>query len=667
MGHPGRWMLGGLLGALLAAPAFLIAEPPVKAGKDAAVVGNIKVLTDAAEDVSSIEAWASAVCPKGMPDKDRVFKAWEAVVKYRHHDAHPREFLGMGSDMCNDAIKLFNCYGYCSGVGAQCAFLQLLRGMGIEARAWSIYKWGVVEAFYDGGWHYFDPGMICYYTKPDGAVAGVEEIAAGLKAWYAAHPDYLDQDAKMRAFMKDPGIAQGPEILRTCPTLDAGGSYPLNYFGWYTTMLIFNGMNNTPFPYEENHTQGHRVNATLRKGEKITRNWSNTGKFVNAAEGGAPECLNLKVGSGAIYYTPKFGDRANGRIGSGTIEYVVPLDTRLSRVLLESANLALSDTKGSPVKAKDPAQPAVMVFDRASGYVYLTGTLTLDAVLKEGGQIGVEVSVDNGRTWKPAATVTAAGTQTVDLTPLVLRQYDYRVKLTLTGKETALTGIRFANDIQVSQRALPALVEGANKVRFSTGTAEGTVTVQGTSPRFKDKQPSCEDMGVVFENVDVPKMRNEGFIIPSGAGTVTVPLEAPGDILRLRFGCQCRAGSAGEGWNYQVSFDDGKSFTTVDAAMGPVRNTTKYITFDKIPAGTKKALVRFTAVPKGNLVMFGFRCDADYTLPGGGFMPVKVTYTWDENGTARTDEHIAKKAEEEYTITCGVKPVMKAITLEVAE
>lgn len=285
----GNWMFGGLLGALPAAPAVLMAEPPAKPGRDAAVVGGIKVLTDAAEDVSSIEAWAAAVCPKGMPDKERVLKAWEAVVKYRHHDAHPREFLGMGSDMCSDAIKLFNCYGYCSGVGAQCAFLQLLRGMGIEARAWSIYKWGVVEAFYDGAWHHFDPGMICYYIKPDGTVAGVEEIAAGLKAWYAAHPDYLDQDAKMRAFMKDPGIAQGPEILRTCPTLDAGGSYPLNYFGWYTTMLIFNGMNNTPFPYEENHTQGHRMHLTLRKGEKtaparlITRPSSATGPTAASA------------------------------------------------------------------------------------------------------------------------------------------------------------------------------------------------------------------------------------------------------------------------------------------------------------------------------------------------------------------------------------------------
>jgi hypothetical protein len=46
---------------------------------------------------------------------------------------------------------------------------------------------------------------------------------------------------------------------------------------------------------------------------------------------------------------------------------------------------------------------------------------------------------------------------------------------------------------------------------------------------------------------------------------------------------------------------------------------------------------------------------------------VKVTYTWEEDGRPRRAVHVAKTPRETYTIKCEGKPVMKAVTVEVAE
>jgi len=83
-----------------------------------------------------------------------------------------------------------------------------------------------------------------------------------------------------------------------------------------------------------------------------------------------------------------------------------------------------------------------------------------------------------------------------------------------------------------------------------------------------------------------------------------------------------------------------------------------------IPAGTKSALVRY--VVKGGVSMDTFWIVLDYKPAAAGFRPVKVTYTWDEGGTERTDVHIAKALEDSYKITCASQPTMKSITMELA-
>jgi hypothetical protein len=152
-----------------------------------------------------------------------------------------------------------------------------------------------------------------------------------------------------------------------------------------------------------------------------------------------------------------------------------------------------------------------------------------------------------------------------------------------------------------------------------------------------------------------------------GKGDVTFSIATPAEMTRLRFGGFYRARDAKDGWDYQVSFDDGKTFKTVDRAAGPCQGCCKYVVVSDVPAGTKAAQVRFVGEQRNTLCLFDFRIDADYKEPHGGFRPVKVTYVWDEGGTEKKDVHVAQKAEESYTINCAAKPTMKSLIVELAQ
>jgi hypothetical protein len=90
----------------------------------------------------------------------------------------------------------------------------------------------------------------------------------------------------------------------------------------------------------------------------------------------------------------------------------------------------------------------------------------------------------------------------------------------------------------------------------------------------------------------------------------------------------------------------------------------KALTLSDVPPGSQAALVKFAGKQRNTTLIFDLRIDADYREPHGGQAPVKVTYAWEENGQAKQHVHVAKSAEEQFTIRCEQKPVMKSIVLE---
>lgn len=624
---------------------------------DPVVVSHIKVLSDKVPDFSSLEAWTKSVIKDGMSDEEKAMAIWRSVASFQYQDAPPNEYLHHGDNVL-DPLKMANVYGYSFCSVASANMQALARAAGLKARGWTINAHVVPELFWNGSWHLLDASLLNYFPRADGQPASVEEIVAAVKEWYAAHPEFKGNEAKLREFMRGGGWRKGPELLSRSTAFDENGWLPAATHGWYSSMQEYDG--STLQPYEAGYAMGYQVNVQLRPGERLTRNWSNKGLHVDADKGTKPDALTAKVGQGGLRYAPKFGDLAPGRIGNGLHEYTPPL---ASGAFLASTLDAENVTNGeSGVRLNDAAKSGSFVVRMPSSYVYLTGELSAAAKVESGGSIAISFSDNHGLDWKPLATIATAGEQRIDLKPHVHRRYDYRLKFTLTRATTSLERLAIKHDIQHSQRPLPALTEGANTINFQSGPPEGTITLEGsTDLKNKGKQVLISDFHPVVENLDGESIRPKG-----GEGTITFPVRTPGDIVRLRLHLFYRARDAKDAWDVQVSFDGGKTFRSADKFTGPHVGMGKSVTVGEVPPGTRDALVRFTGTQVNTLVAFNFRIDADYLEPHGGFRPVKVTYVWDENGAEKRDEHIARKATEAYSIQCAAKPAMKRLVVELA-
>lgn len=641
--------------ALLAAPS-LFAEPA-----QPAIVSHIKVLSDKVPDVSSLEAWRASFITPGMTDEQKALAVWQSVAAFQYQDNPPSEFLQSG-DLVADPIKGMNVYGYsfCSVASAhvQC----LARFAGLKARGWTIHNHVVSEIEYDGAWRLLDSSLITYFPKADGKPASVEEIVAGVKEWSAQNPEIAKDEKKLREFMRGGGWKKGPDILTRCTFYDQNGWLPAATHGWYATMDEYSGK--TLFQYEQGYGQGYQVNIQLREGERLTRNWSNQGLHINMEGKGKPDALTAKVGAGGLRYSPKFGDLANGRIGNGTHEYHVPLASGTFRggaLVAENLATTTDDQQTPALHAKDAGKPATYILRMPSSYVYLGGEAILKASVPQGSGIDVLFSDNHGLDWKPLTKITATGEQRLDLKPHVFRRYDYQLKFVLTGQGAGLDALKISHPIQHSQRPLPALAAGENKITFSADN-EGTITIEGSmEAKNNGKQLLYTDFHPEQKNIGT-KLAN----LTAGSGEITFPITTPGDLKRLRIGTFYRARDARDVFEVQVSFDDGKTYKTVDRLAGPYVGMGQYTVVNDVPANTRTAKVRFSGTQRNTLMLQNCRLDADYTEPNGGFRPVKVTYQWEENGQPKQDIRVIQKPTDTYTITCARKPVMKSITLELA-
>ena len=537
-------------------------------------------------------------------------------------------------------------YGLCNNTAA--VMLGLSRYAGFKVQGWSVHGHVIPELWYDDGWRYFDPSFIEYFPKADGSLAGVEEIFAAVKEWYDKNPDFMGNRPKLQEFSRNGGWKNGPEIMSRCPLYDErNGNLPAKTHGWYSTMRRFDGTVKTQ-GYESGVSNGYRVNIQLRPGEKLVRNWSNKGLHINMLPdngGRAPNCLTRKVGEQDLVYTPKWGDLAPGRVGNGTLEYN-PV----------SAGMDIS----TMAKEADGS----FVVRMPSSYVYLTGKLEMDVDLEAGKTMAIAFSDNNGLDWKPLATIEKSGSQSVDLQDKVGRRYDYQLKFSPQGKAT-FKAFKITHDVQHSQRALPALDKGENKITFSVGPQESTVTIEpSTNAANAGKQLTVSDFRMVLDNVTNEK---PGLHMAAGKGSITVPVTTPGDMTALRMGTMYRARDKNDIWTLEASFDDGKTWKQIKDLPGDTRITGDYTVMTDIPVGTRSALIRWSGTQRSTLLIFNLRLDADYKAPGAGFAPVKVTYVWDEDGQEKRHEHIASNPQDSWTITCASKPVMKSITLELAK
>ncbi|MBT4665214.1 MAG: hypothetical protein HOB63_01735 [Opitutae bacterium] len=627
--------------------------------KEVGIVSNIKILSGNVDDVSDVEAWKASFLKPDMTDREKAVAVWNSVVQFRHQDVPPKEFLH--EDLCvHDPIKTFNVYGYgqccCSASNVE----ALARAAGLNARGRELRGHTVPEVEWKQDWHMLDASLISYFIDARGDVASVNEIAKEVRTWLATNPGMR---GKLASFMANDGWKKGPPLLATCQFYDRNGRLPARSHGWHSTIGEYSGY---PPVREQGYSMGYRVNLQLRHGESLTRNWSNKGLHVNSGpdgKGPAPLCIKGSF----LDYTHKFGDLARGRIGNGSRVWDVPLTGHsLKRAALRCENLLADTRRQGALGVDDGDMAGILELRMPTSYVYLGGKLTVSGSIGEGGMVRVSFSRNHGLDWKEVFSESAGGpfSMTVDLGPLIHRLYDYRLRFELKGTGTRLHSLRTEHDVQHSQRVLPSLTQGDNTIRFSASPSQGTLTIEGNA---RSNYPNVLNLREFHPRIDRIASSQAGLQMTTGNGSITFPVDAPGDIKCLRFGCHYRARSPKDGWNLEVSLDDGKSWLAVGRAAGPVVGSCKFVSFDEIPAGIGKALVRFTGRQNNTAMIFSLRVDADYIEPNGGFHPVKTTYSWEENGREMHHVHIADSPHETYVIHCQAKPIMRSLTVELSD
>jgi hypothetical protein len=658
-----------LAGVLLCATAARAADRDGAGGR----VNNLKVLSNQVDDVTTVENILRSFVRPGMGDQERAKAIWTAAVKYRHQAPPPDEFLAADWE-AHDPVKVFNVYGYCMCCCSSAILAALNRADGREARGRILNGHSVPEVRYGDGWHMYDASLLTFFPRPeDGVAASVDEIAGAVAAWYAKNPGYRKDGGKLLQLMRSEEWmgwkAKGPELLAHCPYYRMG-YFPARTHGWDATMAEYDRKSEV---YEYGYQVGHRAVFSLRPGESITREMGNRGLHVNREA--MPDWDGLKARApedDLVYLKDVFPRYRGGLVGNGVHRYAPDL---------EAGDLAAGAevfdglaTGGSPALYPSAVGKAgVAVIPMTSPYVYLGGRVAVRARRKaEGDHVAVSLSTNHGRTFAPlwSADRTGPTEAVVELGDRVLRRYAYWLKVEIASSlpgGAGLDSLVIENDIQHAPRTVPWLAEGKNTIAVSADgdAAMATRTIVGriTPDAGFSKNETSGSLGFVFENL---KVDDGSCWWTGGTGSLTVPIEVPGDLTALRFSAQVRARGEKDLIRALVSTDGGKAWREAARISGPTPGTTRAFRFADWPAGTRKALLRFELSGNNTVGIFSFRADADYRDPlaASPMRPFAVVHRWKEGGRERRHEETVSRLPASYAIEAGEDAETVSVTYE---
>ncbi len=637
---------------------------------DGGQVHNLKVLSNQVDDVTTVEQILKSFTKPGMSDQERSKGLWTSILKYRHQSAPPNEYLAADWE-AHDPVKIFNVYGYCMCCCTSALFEALSRADGREARGRILNGHSVAETRYDDAWHMFDGSLMTFFPKPgSGVAASVDEISSAVDGWLKQHPDYRKNGGKLVDFMRQDGwtgYKKGPELLAECPYYKLG-YLPARTHGWDATMVEYDRKCEV---YEYGYQVGHRAVFSLRPGESIVREAGHRDLHVNMNE--APDWDGLRSRApenDLVYVNDLVPGYRGGIVGNGVQRYAPDLSTNELALGAERYENLAVDKQGLCVK--DPSHPGVAVIAMSSPYVYLRGKLKIK-VLGHGSlaKTVISLSTNNGRSFAPFGSGETDGVYEAasDLSGKILRRYAYWLKLEMTtdaANRARIESIVVENDFQHAPRTLPRLAQGRNTITVAADPdptlATRTISCRITPPDSTfDKNETTTTLGVVFDNLRV----DDGSCWwQGGVGTMTVPIDVPGDLAALRFSTQIRARSEKDLIKVLVSTDEGNTWRETARIAGPTPGTTRVFRHNDWPGGVRKLLLRFEMTGNNTVGIMSFRIDADYQDPRAGSKPkpFHVVHRWLEAGRERTHDELIDRLPKSYAIEARAEPELVSVS-----
>jgi len=301
-------------------------------------VGSVDVvnpwLSNGRNNFRSVEEIVSSAVSPGMTDADKAFALWFQEIRYRHHSAGDNSELG-------DPVKVFNVYGYNTCGNDSICLATLWRKAGLKVAPARALGHCISQAFYDGGWHFYDGDMHSVYLLRDNqTVAGEQDIVR-------------DHDLIKRTHSK--GILM-PDTWWSEPEM--------------CSMYFFEG----PVTGERSGKSDTRMNMVLRPGEALTWRWG--------------QLRPLKY-HGMLRVTPTY----EGAIYNGLWEYRPDFSKSVWR---KGAAAVENITLGPDGLAADEGKTGTIVWSMCSPYVFVGGRLDVEGA---GPRFFI---CQDGKTWSPA-------------------------------------------------------------------------------------------------------------------------------------------------------------------------------------------------------------------------------------------------------------------------
>ena len=433
-----------------AAPA---AEPAPEAAPPATVHG-VKVLPDKAPDCSSLKSIVESVTRDCKTNDEKAVAIYDFMRMTHYHYAYPSEPGGI------PALKEINCYGWslCGGLHATESALWRQLGWNWRFVGWSDPGHTTVEAYYDGRWHYLDVFLKFYAWMPDPkdptkrTIAGEDDLAANPKG-LLTDAFVMDKARKVMYAKDDQFRMIGDKVNWEAPAfLVCGDELEGVAKGLRHRQRCGSPEGWGPIVHA---TGNYSAEVNLAPGFALTSTWDK----LDAAWywNDSPECPGHTCGDKEIRNSPEKGLTAEPYLGpdfkresyaNGTLTFTPdPSGEACLKSFAAVDNVKVAGGAIVPAEAGKPASVTVLL---QSPYILTQAFGSAKGVDK------LEVSIDNGKTWKTAGLK--------DFGADVKGQVSALVRLSV---KDALKDLRLTATVQNNPFALPFLSPGKNTVTVS--------------------------------------------------------------------------------------------------------------------------------------------------------------------------------------------------------
>jgi hypothetical protein len=628
-------------------------------------------------DTTDIRSLVASVTRDCKTDREKMVALWSYITHrpfYHWCEAreNPQGTTELG--LVYDPIAAFNVHGTVICYQVADLLANLGDAAGIRTRTRSVPGHKVMEAFYDGAWHFFDAqhDLQSYFVADDGKT--IIDLAT------------LCKDAGK--YIRNPKFPSDPFF----PFDKYGGTF----WPWESKEYVIEKFYHPGVPAKAEAlapyiARGHTMRLDLRRGEKLVRYFRNSGKWYCPEEFYAqwhrdktqrwvakgphdPRNPEHTYANGELIYEPNW---AAGK-------------TNLTDGLYDAAGYTLRDGWVHP----GAGGKAELIFRVQTPYLIAghPGRLDTDGDSTDGvifeaeflrkshaAENHVAVSTDNGTTWTEAWRNTKTGnarTVRLDLTRHVEGTYGYLVKVSLAAdkpRDAGMSKLRMRTSLFFSPVHLPHVKKGKNRFAFSLAEGRGLMRF---CPDLGDPQNYAREFYELKNLKYDPNFTRH--LEPVGKTGHAVLEVAPAGGARVeRLSVHCSFGwqpGAGNSETAEVLYaaDPQGEWTTAWKSDFSQRNQ-KWRwdrTVEITPSEPlEKVYVKVVLNRKRRMSLNMLRVHA-HTVGEGAKLragSVAVTHEWTEDGADKSRTVKPDLAGQTYTINAGGKKIVnKAITIAVA-